>query len=335
MPRLPISVRIAATSILLLSFTHIVFWTTVAVLARSFGLNASPHAILPVGMYFIAAAGFGGVVVAVGIFKARNWARVATLVLGALTAFICALALVILFALIAKPNGFSPFDSLVEQNRGNLTWLALIYLSVFLLAVWWVVLFSRKGIAERFSAGPNAVVEATANIQKCPPPIALLAWLMIISGALSAISWPLIFGKIPAMLFTHIFSAQASQLIWSINTLLFFICGIGLLKLQRWSYTGTIALHVFWLVSLFVTQISPLYNRYLALCLVALSPPNAYFSLGLDRLPQWVSAFLSAIPTALLIAGLFYYRPTFLEVAKELGEGPQLHRLSRFSRLKF
>src|SRR5215831_4744256 len=106
MPRLPISVRIAATSILLLSLTHIVFWTTAAILARSFGLNASPQAILPVGMYFIAAAGFGGVVVAVGIFKARNWARIATLVLGALTAFICALALVILFALIAKPNGF-------------------------------------------------------------------------------------------------------------------------------------------------------------------------------------------------------------------------------------
>jgi hypothetical protein len=335
MPRLPISARIAATSILLLSLAHIVFWTTAAFLTRSFGLNASPNAILPVGMYFIAGAGFGGVVVAVGIFKARNWARIATLVLGALTAFICALALVILFALIAKPIGFSPLDSLIEQNRRNFDWLALIYLSVFLLAIWWVVLFSRKGIAERFSAGPNAVIESTVNIQKCPPPIALLAWLMIISGALSAISWPLIFGKIPAMLFMHIFSAQASQLIWSINTLLFLICGIGLLKLRRWSYTGTIALHIFWLVSLFVTQLSPLYNRYLSLCLVALSPPNSYFSLGLDRLPQWVSASLSAVPTALLIAGLFYYRPTFLKAAQGLGERPHLHRFSRFSRLKF
>jgi hypothetical protein len=131
---------------------------------------------------------------------------------------------------------------------------------------------------------------------------------MIASGALSAISWPLLLGKIPAMLFTHIFAAKASHWIWGVNTFLFLVCGIGLLKLQRWSYPATIALHVFWLVSLFVSQISPLYNRYISLCLSTLSAPNSYISLGMNRFPQWVSAILTAIPTALLIAGLFYYR---------------------------
>jgi hypothetical protein len=192
----------------------------------------------------------------------------------------------------------------------------LIYFFVFLITGWWIILFSRQKVAAQFSSNASSALPST-KAPSCPPQISLLAWLMIASGALSAISWPLILGKIPAMLFTHIFSAQASRWIWGVNTVLFLACGIGLLKLQRWSYSGTIALHVFWLLSLFFTQLSPLYNRYLSICLGALSVPDTYISLGIDRLPQWVSVLFSAIPTALLIAGLFYYRPAFVRAVDD------------------
>src|SRR5262249_22036861 len=153
------------------------------------------------------------------------------------------------------------------------------------------------------SLGPTGIA--------CPPPIALLAWLMIVSSALSAVSWPLILGRIPAMLFTHIFSPQASLWIWIANILFFLLCGIGLLKLQHWSYTGTIALHVFWLASPFVSQLSPQYPAYLQNCLSALEIQENYPGLNLLRFPQWISAVITALPTALLIAGLFYYRRSF------------------------
>lgn len=317
MPRLSTSVRIAATSLLLLSLVHIGFWIAVGALIGYFGLNESQFAILHIAIYIIAAAGCAGVAVAVGIFKARNWARIATIALGALTAFACALALIVLFILIATPNAFGFFQNLAEQNRGNFMWMALIYLFVFLLSIWWIVLFSKARIAEQFSDNASVGVKASSNKPKCPPPIALLAWLMIATSALSAISWPLILGRIPAMLFTHIFSAQPSQWIWGANTVLFVACGIGLLKLQRWSYSGTIILHVFWLLSLFVTQLSPLYGRYLSICLSVLSPPDTFISLGTDPLPQWASALFSAIPTALLIIGLFYYRPAFVRAVAD------------------
>lgn len=140
---------------------------------------------------------------------------------------------------------------------------------------------------------------------------------MIISSGLSGLSWPLIVGKIPAMLFTHVFSMASSKWIWAANIVLFLVCGIGLLKLQRWSYTGTIALHIFWLVSMFVSQMSPLYDSYLRLCLNALEIPQTYPELSLPRFSPWLTATVSAIPAALLIAGLFYYRRSFLKAAED------------------
>ena len=121
------------------------------------------------------------------------------------------------------------------------------------------------------------------------------------------------------MLFIHVFSMATSKWIWAANIVFFLICGLGLLKLQRWSYTGTIALHAFWLVSMFVSQMSPFYELYLRLCLNALEIPQTYPELSLPRSSPWLTAIVSAIPTALLIAGLFYYRRSFLKAAAEAG----------------
>jgi len=105
-------------------------------------------------------------------------------------------------------------------------------------------------------------------------------------------------------------------LIWLANILLFAACGIGLLKLQRWSYDGTIALHLFWLVSLLTSQLSSNYQTYTLLCLKILDLGEAYPVLNRMHFPRWVSATTTAIPTALLIAGLFYYRRSFLQAVQ-------------------
>jgi len=142
---------------------------------------------------------------------------------------------------------------------------------------------------------------------------------MILTSALTALSWPLIFAKIPAMLFTHVFFLETSRWIWAANILLFVACGIGLLKLQRWSYNGTIALHGFWLVSLFISQVSPQFPAYLGSCYAALRLDQEATYFIHFNFPPLISAIATAIPTALLIAGLFYYRPSFLKAANEAG----------------
>ena len=119
-----------------------------------------------------------------------------------------------------------------------------------------------------------------------------------------------------------IFSPRPSRLIWLANILLFAVCGVGLLKLQRWSYDSTIALHLFWLVSLLATQLSSNFQTYTLLCLKILDLGEAYPVLNRMHFPQWVSATTTAIPTALLISGLFYYRRSFLQAVQTSRHSP-------------
>jgi hypothetical protein len=314
MPTLTLSVRIAAGSIVLLSLIHIVFWASLAYSAHSGLPPLFPYSyVFPVLSVF-SAAGLLGMIVGAGIFYARNWARLAALVIAALVGCFCAFSLLVLFVL---GSGALSLGLGVEVHiRDELLRVGVVYLMIFAVAAWWVILFSRKSVAAQFSTPGRAVLDGASKKPACPPPIALLAWLMIISSALSALSWPLILGKIPVMLFTHIFTPQPSRSIWIANILLFAFCGIGLLKLQPWSYTGTIALHLFWLVSLLVTQLSSSYEAYTRTCLNTLELADTYPVLNRIHLPQWISATMTALPTALLIAGLFYYRRNFLDAAE-------------------
>jgi hypothetical protein len=89
-----------------------------------------------------------------------------------------------------------------------------------------------------------------------------------------------------------------------------------LLKLRRSSYDSTIALHLFWLISLLTAQLSSNYQAYTLHCLKLLDLGETYPVLNRIHFPQWVSATTIAIPTALLIAGLFYYRRSFLQAVQ-------------------
>ena len=262
-------------------------------------------------------AGIAGVLISIGLFRARNSARIATLVLGALVAFFSAIgvlaACVALFGFLSLGLGIE-----IPTTKGGYYFsLLLIYALIFGLALWWIILFSRKSVAAQFSSNTDPSAPSSIKKPACPPPIALLGWLMILTAALSALSWPLIFAKIPAMLFTHVFSLETSKWIWAANILLFLVCGIGLLKLQRWSYTSTIVIHAFWLVSLFVSQLSPQFPTYLANCYATLQLDQTATYFIHFNFPLWVSAIFTAIPTILLIAGLFYYRPSFLKAVAD------------------
>jgi hypothetical protein len=317
MPTPTPAVRFAAGSILSLSLVHIAFW---AILALELGKglpNEFPfNFYLPV-FWIISAAGIAGVVIAIGLFSAKGWARIATLVMGAVVALFCALGMLAPILLI---SGALPLAALgldvYMASKSELVRLFVVYLFVFLLAIWWIVLFSRKSTIAQFSSVAPEETSAIPGKPRCPPPIALLAWLMIASSALSALSWPLILGRIPAMLFNHIYAMPASRWIWIANILVFLLCGIGLLRLWRWTYSATIGLHAFWLLSLFVSQLSTAYEKYLSLCLTALEAPRTFISIHIN-FPPWLSALVTAVPTAVLIVGLFYYRGGFLKAATE------------------
>jgi len=316
MPKLTLSIRIAAGSIVLLSLIHTIYWATLAISAHSDFPTSFPYNYLFPVLCVFSAAGLLGMIVGAGIFYSRNWARLAALVIAALVSCFCAFALLVSISVLFGPLAAGLGVEVRVTDLRSLVGLGVVYLFVFFLAAWWIFLFSRKSVAAQFASNAVPVTRVTQVKRSCPPPIALLAWLMIISSALSAISWPLILGKIPAMLFAHIFAPQPSRLIWIANILFFAVCALGLLKLQRWSYDSTIALHLFWLVSLVVTQLSSNYEIYTRLCLSALELGETYPILNRIHFPQWVSATTTAVPTVLLIAGLVYYRGSFLQAVQ-------------------
>src|SRR5262249_44582245 len=210
MPQLTPAVRIASGSILLLSVVHVLFWAFLAFSLRADLPSEFPYNYFLPAMFVISVAGALGIVVAAGIFRARNWARVAAIALAAIVAFFCLLGMLVPLLLIlglVLPPGLGVEFSV---HRTDFIRLLLVYFFVFSLAIWWIVLFSRQRVAAQFSPSATPTASAIPKKPVCPPPIALLAWLMIVSSALSAVSWPLILGRIPAMLFTHIFSPQIS-----------------------------------------------------------------------------------------------------------------------------
>lgn len=313
MQKLALSVRVAAASLLLLSIVHVLFWAVLAVASREESQGSYPYTLFfPVACVF-SAAGLAGVFVGVGLFRARAWARIAALVLAALVGVFSAFAMFVAIGLLVMPGSTAD----LSLHTIDFVRLFLVYLVAFSIAVWWIILFSRQKVAAQFSSNLDSLVRPPVKKPSCPPPVALLAWLMIISGLLSAVSWPLILGKIPVMLFVYIFSPIASKWIWIANIVLFLACGVGLLRLQRWSYNGTIALHAFWLISLFVSQLSPLYPQYLGRCFVALQVDQTETYFVHFHFPLWASALATAIPTALLVSGLFYYRRSFLQAVDD------------------
>lgn len=313
MPRLTLAVRIAAGSIFILSLLHTILWLALAISLRSDPALELPYRFLRFLFVTFSLAGVAGALIAIELFRARNSARIAALVLGALVAVFCALGMLVAIGLL-----FTAGSSVeLYVHRSDFLLAFLVYLVALSTALWWIILFSRKSVAAQFSSNANSVASPALKKPSCPPPIALLAWLMILTSVLCVLSWPVILSRIPAMLFTHVFSLETSKWIWAANILLFLFCGIGLLKLQRWSYTGTIALHSFWLVSPFVSQVSPRFPQYLGNCYAALQADQAATYFIHFNIPPLFSALVTAIPTTLLIAGLFYYRRAFLKTVQD------------------
>lgn len=313
MSKLSLSIKLAAWSILILSSSHVAFWAFLSYLVSATGLNRGQFLPLFIFTCLISATGTLGLFVGVGILRAQSGARLAALVLGACVAVISLFGTIVTFFLLPEWTlGLFTGDLNLSNDSTRIS-LGCLYLLIFVVASWWIFLFSRKAVEIQFSATQTERKATGLKKPSCPPPVALLAWLMIVSGVLCAVSWPLILGKIPAMLFTHIFSAKPSIWIWITNIVLFIVCGIGLLKLQRWSYDGTIVFHAFWLVSPLVSQVSTNYAAYSHSCLKALDLDGIYPLLDRVHVSPWISATLTAIPTALLIAGLFYYRRSFLQ----------------------
>lgn len=260
-----------------------------------------------------------GLFTGVGVLRLEKWARISALVWSGITAAICALIVIfsVFVPLPAAPNAPSTPANFLTYARAA---TAVFYGCPLAIAIWWLILFNRKKVADQFVASgisgtldPSGFpIEASAPSEpELPLPIAVLAGFLLLS---SVSVFLVFFVPMPVILFAHAFHGPSGIAAWIATCLLSAVAGIGLLCRRVWSYGLTFGLQVLWLLSGTVTLISSSYPHLMREAISSMPFSNgSYPQYSTEQLRNLYYAGL-AFPIFIL-ALLLCYRSRFLEAA--------------------
>jgi len=274
-----------------------------------------------IGVALIGLLGLWGIVTAIGLFGYRNWARISTLVWSALTVLFGTIALIAtLFVTI--PTGPNAPPGAAAAGR---VIAGLVYLIPIGVAIWWLVLFTRKPIAAMFGAAPVMLAPgslldpsgfpATKPKLRPPVPIAVLAWLLLISAAFTPLS--ILFQRRTGLvLFGTLLRGPLAITFWIATFAVALATGLGLLRVKAWAWWLGLASQLFFLTTGIVSLLSPNYETLLRQVMA-----SSRFAAGSSRVPvenlRLFASFGLVVPVAALVI-LLYYRSRFLAQARQI-----------------
>ncbi|MGB7284384.1 MAG: hypothetical protein WBE13_19115 [Candidatus Acidiferrum sp.] len=285
-------------------------------------------ATLPEQPPFVRIAGIGsmalgmacaifGIATGIALLLLRNWARISAMVWAGICFF---------FGLIGIPIALFmslPRDSTSPSLPGNFmpvfrVILLLIYGAPLSVGIWWLVLFNRKAIKNQFARTAAPVDLSLPQKSRCPLPIAVLAWFFIASAA-NIVILPFLPFRAPALLFGRVIEPPAGTVILVLMCAIFAIAGIGLLKLEPWSYSLTIALQLLGLTSALITTLTPDFSASFSTMITRMNdamhlPPDINSPIDLAPFVRWGMVGGIILGVAILVM-LFYYRERFLAAA--------------------
>jgi len=269
-----------------------------------------------------------GFATGIGLLRLKKWARISAIVWSGFCVF---------FGVIGIPIALMmPFDQLSNAPGtppGFLSWfrtvLFIIYGVPLAIGIWWLILFNRKNIKVKFEGEAASSGVVVDERPRCPLAITVLAWFFIGSSA-NVIIYPFFPIRIPLILFGHIFPDVSMISFLIVCCLLLLVAGIGLIKIQRWSYSFTIGLQLFLLTNGVLTVLNPSFEKIMADVMTqtnqamhlsgdSLGAPNYTFFLHLGM-------YGGLLFSAAILVLLFYYRERFLQAAeaKKLQQSPRV-----------
>jgi hypothetical protein len=258
-----------------------------------------------------------GIATGIGLLYLRKWARVSVLIWGGLFVFFGVIGMLFIFLMPfpTNPNARGLPPEAMPEFR---LILLVVYGPPLAIGAWWLFLFSRKSVKSQFT---SCVPPADPNVPAkpaCPLPISVLAWFYITS-VLNLLFLPFFPSHVPVMLFGRVLPPTLGWTVLILSFLALFVAGVGLLKLQPWSYDLTIGLQLFGLASTVVTVLSPNFktvmDSFMKEFQASLHLPETPFSVGdFSRNYDWAAVFGLVIAGAIL-GMLVYYRPRFLKEA--------------------
>jgi hypothetical protein len=258
-----------------------------------------------------------GVATGFGIIYLRKWARISILIWGGLCVFFGVIGIPIAYLAMFSPSPNSP--ALPVEGMQSFRWILIVIYGVpFLIGIWWLILFNRKGVKAQFDGATGSANPGLAQKPRCPLPITVLAWLYLTS-ILNLLFLPFFPVHAPVFVFAMLLPDRLGLAVLILSCLAFSISGIGLLKLKPWSYSLTMALQVFWIASMAVSLLRRDYKSTMLSFMeqygASLHLPGSQFSANpLTQHFGWFMVF--GVLFACAILGMFVcYRKRFLEAA--------------------
>ena len=257
--------------------------------------------------FFLLCAGF---VVVSGIYllRLRNWARLSILVVAGAGLLFGVVGLgFVLMTVYATP------DDPVVSKPLLLTVLAFTYGIPILVAIWWLMLLTRRSLVEQFQAAGMVRVHTAPstsilNNPECPLAIRAVGWYLG-SFVLFLPFLPFLPSRLPALYFGHLFTGPSAIMAHFVSFALFAIPGIGLLLLKRWGYLLTFGTQLLFCINCLIIVFSSSFESNIRASYSELGIP---FSSG-DLFPQIRNLILLSLvlPVVILVVLYLYRRPYY------------------------
>jgi hypothetical protein len=268
-------------------------------------------------MGFMMCLSLFGIATGIGLLYLRKWARISVLIWGGFAVFFGAIGVAMAFLI---STGFPPNTAQLPAESLRLMRIILFftYGLPFVVGVWWLILFNRKPVKAQFEGAAPPSDPSAPQKPRSPLPITVLAWFYV-GSILNLLFLPFVRVRTPVFLFGMLLPDRVGMAILLLTCLAFTVCGVGILKLKPWSYSLTMGLQIFWLLSTAVSLLRPNYKAvmqsFLEQTQASMHLPESQYNW--NPFMQYFGWFMAV---GLLIAGavlglLIYYRRRFLEAA--------------------
>lgn len=260
--------------------------------------------------------------VGIQVIRLRNWARIALIVIAGCMLFFGVIGIGVIFFTIFV----SPVDASVSKSV-LATVLAFIYGIPVVVALWWLILFTRPSVVAQFQvpagSSPPAVRSASfLNNPQCPLPVRIVAWYLA-SFVLALPFLPFLPFHVPAFYFGHLFRGPASTFILFLNFAVLSVTGIGLLLLKRWSYPLTIATQLLFCANGLLAAFSPSFESVMRSVMAEMNLPDLpYFAESMLRNMRYFNLLGLIVPIAIIVTLLLARRSFYSAAAPKLPASP-------------
>jgi len=252
--------------------------------------------------------------VGIQVIRLRNWARVALIVIAGCMLFFGVIGIgIILFTIFVSPIDPSVSKSVLA------TVLVFIYGIPVVIALWWLILFTRPSVTAQFqaataSAPPLPRSASILNNPQCPLAIRIVAWYLA-SFVLALPFLPFLPFHVPAFYFGHLFRGPAASFVLFLNFAILSITGIGLLLLKRWSYPLTIVSQLLFCVNGLFAALSPSFELMIRSVMADMNLPDLpYLSETMWRNMRYFNLLGLVVPVAIVVT-LLLFRRSFYSAA--------------------